>query len=141
MDEQTYIKERLNEQIEWYDSKSKDSQKKFKLSKYFVISASAIIPFLVNLNIESIFIRVVVSALGIVITISESIVSLNKYNENWIEYRTVCETLKHEKYMYLNGSGVYSDEENRFNFFVERIESIISQENVNWASLNKEKKK
>lgn len=140
MDEQTYIKERLDEQIEWYDNKSKDSQNKFKLSKYFVISASAIIPFLVNLNIESIIIRVAVSLLGIVITISESIVSLNKYNENWIEYRTVCETLKHEKYMYLNRSGVYSDEENRFTFFVERVESIISQENVNWASLNKEKK-
>ena len=39
--------------------------------------------------------------------------------------------------MYLYKTGVYKDDTNRFEYFVERIESIISQENINWASLIK----
>lgn len=42
--------------------------------------------------------------------------------------------------MYLTRSGVYQNEEERFNFFAERIESIISQENLNWASIKKDEK-
>jgi hypothetical protein len=62
---------------------------------------------------------------------------MNKHSENWIEYRSICETLKHEKFMYLYKTGVYRDDTNRFEYFVERVESIISQENINWASLIK----
>ena len=37
--------------------------------------------------------------------------------------------------MYLTRTGVY-DTESPFKLLVERVESIISKENVNWASLN-----
>lgn len=135
--QEKYIKDRVEEQIKWYDTKSKTAQKYYKASKIITLAFSAGIPLLVNLNIDNFKIKLIVSFLGASITISEGIINMNRWNENWIEYRTVCETLKHEKYMFINKSGVYIDKNSRFQYFVERVESIISKENVNWASLNK----
>lgn len=135
-----YIEERVNRQIEWYDSKSKEAKKRYKIFTYVILISSAFIPLLTNLAIEQFGIKLIVSFLGVFTTLSQGIINLNDYNENWIEYRTVCETLKKEKYMFLAKSGVYNDTENPYKYFVERIESIISQENVNWANIKKEDK-
>lgn len=118
--------------------KVKKQKKMNKIASYFVLIVSALIPLIVNLSFDQIWMKLIISILGVVITISEGFANFNKYSENWIEYRTVCETLRHEKYMYLSKSGVYLD--GNFSFFVERVESVISQENVNWASLNKVEK-
>ncbi|MFS7411440.1 DUF4231 domain-containing protein [Carnobacterium maltaromaticum] len=136
--EKIYFETRLDPQIEWYDKKSIAHQHKFKRMKFCIMFSSATIPFLVAFKIENIHFKFLIGGLGVLITLLEGLINLNKHNENWIEYRSICETLKHEKYMYLYETGVYSDSDNVFNFFVERIETVISQENINWASLNKE---
>lgn len=139
--ENDYIEDRVNDQINWYDSKSIKTQRKYKIYKGITIITSALIPILSFTNLPSQGTQYLIATLGAVIAISEGLISLNKYSENWIRYRSICETLKQEKFMYLNESGVYSEEDSNFSFFVERIETIISQENVNWASLNKDYKK
>jgi hypothetical protein len=136
-DERIYFETRVDDQINWYDNKSLEHQDKFKSMKMIIIVSSASIPFLVTLKIENFGIKIVVGLLGIAITVMESLINMNKHSENWIEYRSICETLKHEKFMYLYKTGVYRDDTNRFEYFVERVESIISQENINWASLIK----
>lgn len=138
-DELNYFRTRLDDQINWYDVKSVKDQKNFKKMKLVIILSSSLIPFLVAFNINNIYMRICIGILGLSAAILESIINLNKYNENWIEYRSRCETLKHEKYMFLYKTGVYEEHENRFKFFVERIETIISQENINWANLNNDK--
>lgn len=138
--EESYFEERLEHQINWYDSKSIKTQKKYKFFKVITIIISALIPILSFSTFPGQTTKFLVGSLGALIAISEGVISLNKYGENWIRYRSICETLKQEKYMYLNKAGVYSDENSDFSFFVERIETIISQENVNWASLSKDKK-
>lgn len=133
---ETYIQERLDDQISWYDTKSIRSQKFYKRLKGVVITLSASIPlfvgFIADFNKHW---EYVVSAIGVIIVVIEGWLGLAKYHENWIEYRSICETLRHEKYMYLTRTGIY-DTENPFNVLVERVESIISNENVNWAGLN-----
>lgn len=136
----TYINNRVNDQIEWYDKKSQCMQKKYKILKGTTIVTSALIPILSLININNLDTKVIVSMLGAVIVVSESFISLSNYGDNWTRYRSICETLKSEKFMYLNNSGVYSTEQD-FSYFVERTETIISQENINWASLNNESKK
>lgn len=138
--EERYLKERVEDQISWYDKKSIDEQKRYKRYSYVILGASSFIPLVTILTTENVCYRIVVCLLGIATSISQGIINLNDYNENWIEYRTVCETLKKEKFMYLSKAGVYSSAESRFEYFVERIESIISQENVNWAGIKKDKK-
>lgn len=135
-----YISQRVDQQIDWYDRKSKKAQKYYKSLTYVILISAAIIPLLANLLSNSIWIKLIISALGILTTLSQGIINLNDYNQNWIEYRTVCETLKKEKYMYLTQAGVYSDNEDSFKFFAERVESIISQENVNWANIKKKER-
>ncbi|UQD53811.1 DUF4231 domain-containing protein [Bacillus methanolicus] len=135
MSEETYIQERLEDQINWYDKKSMHSQRLYKRLKGIVTILSASIPLFVGLITEFKFWATIVSIIGVTITAIEGWLSLTKYHENWIEYRSICETLKHEKYMYLTKTGVY-ETENSFKVLVERVESIISKENVNWANLN-----
>ncbi len=43
--------QRLDNQIEWYDQRSGQSQKLFKLLKIVVITAAALIPFLAGMAI------------------------------------------------------------------------------------------
>ncbi|WP_226639256.1 DUF4231 domain-containing protein [Priestia flexa] len=133
--EQTYIKERLDDQIDWYDKKSIKSQQHYKCLKGLEIALSALIPLLIGFIEDWKVWSTIIGVFGVLITGIEGWLSLTKCHENWIEYRSICETLKHEKYMYLTKTGVY-DIEQPFKTLVERVESIISKENVNWANLN-----
>lgn len=76
----------------------------------------------------------VVGAMGVVVAFIAGILSLGKYYENWIEYRSVCETLKKERYMYLTKAGPYAIK-NPFTVLVERAEEIMSYEQANWQQL------
>lgn len=61
-----------------------------------------------------------------------------KFQENWINYRTVSETLKKEKYFYDAGIGGYDETENAEALFVERVESMISRENSLWVTIHRQ---
>jgi hypothetical protein len=135
LNEVQYIKERLEDQINWYDKKSISAQRHYKNLKRIVIITSASIPLFIGFIPEAKVWATIVGFLGVIITGVEGWMSIAKYHENWIEYRGICETLRHEKYMYLTKTGVY-DTEDAFKALVERVESIISKENVNWANLN-----
>lgn len=133
--EEAYFEERLEDQICWYDKKSISSQNLYKRLKGIVIILSASIPLFVGFISDFKLWATIVSVIGVIIVVIEGWLGLTKYHENWIEYRSICETLRHEKYMYLTRTGVY-DIDNPFKLLVERVENIISKENVNWASLN-----
>jgi hypothetical protein len=40
-----------------------------------------------------------------VIAVLEGVLHLNQYEQNWITYRSTCESLKHKKYVYLGKAG------------------------------------
>ncbi|MDF2605838.1 MAG: hypothetical protein K0S34_28 [Bacillales bacterium] len=130
-----FIKQRLEDQIRWYDNSSQKSQKCYKLLKGIEISASAFIPLCTGFIVDFEFWAIIVGVLGVIITVIEGWLAITKHHENWIEYRSICENLKHEKFMFLTKTGVYSGEF-PFTLLVERTESIISKENVNWANSN-----
>lgn len=132
MTEEEYIKERLEDQIKWYDDKSQRCQKYFKRLRGTVIVLGALIPTLGAFSAPV----YMMSIAGSLIVIIEGFLSFNKYHEQWIEYRSICETLKHEKFMFYTQTGVYHQKnENLFKLLVERVESIISKETVNWANM------
>jgi hypothetical protein len=138
MDEETYLKERLEDQIGWYDKKSQWNQKLFKRLRMAEIIAAAMIPFLSGyITLSDSKVRFVVGFLGVTVAIIAGIVPLCKFHERWIEYRTTCETLKHHKYLFLTKTVPY-DSENSFNVLVENVERFISKENSNWQNLQKE---
>jgi hypothetical protein len=138
LDEAKYLEERLENQIDWYDSKSIANQKYFKRLQVLIIVASATIPFLVGFMDENtLFLKIVVGLLGLSIATATAILGLYQFQENWLEYRTTCETLRHEKYLFLTGAAPYNEDEPFF-LLVERIEGLISKENTNWQSYMKQ---
>lgn len=135
LNEDDYMKTRVDDQIKWYSEKSSDAQWWYKVYKRVVLLLSMSIPIAaLVLKVEG-CLKLYVAIAGAIIAIMEGLQSLNKYHENWISYRATSETLKQEKYMYLTKAGVYSclSDENRFQDFAARCETIISSENINWA--------
>jgi hypothetical protein len=126
--------ERLEDQIGWYDRKSNRCQFWYKSLKLVVVGSAALIPFLAGSHAPAWS----TGGLGVLIAILEGIQQINQYQYNWITYRSTCESLKHEKYLFLGKSGPYLKEENPTALLAERIESLVSQEHAKWASAQKE---
>ncbi len=136
MNEEEYLKERLDNQLAWYSRKSQHNQKWFKRFRLVEIVSAALIPFLSGMGDRIPYFQWIIGILGVCIAIAAAITALFKYQENWIEYRTTAEQLKHEKYTYLTNAKPY-DTEDKFRLLVERVESLISKENSTWASMSR----
>jgi len=104
--------------------------------------ASAIIPIINTANVADFQTRLISSVIGGVIVVITGLTQLEKYQENWILYRTNSELLKKEKYFFENNVGEYSnlDEEERNKLLVERVESIVSAETSRYFILHQPKK-
>lgn len=138
MDINTYISERLDPEIKWYSKKSSLNQKRYKILQIIEIILATLIPLLSSYT-EYKFIPFIVGVFGALIAIIESISKLYKFHENWIQYRTTAEMLKHEKYLYLTSSRPYlKSNETIDNIFIQNVEEIISSESKSWNQMNVE---
>ncbi|HEX4485368.1 MAG TPA: DUF4231 domain-containing protein [Terriglobales bacterium] len=127
---------RLEEQIVWYDSKSTSNMHWFKRIKMTEIFSAAIIPMLAASHF--VYAAVITGVLGVLITVFEGMLQLNQYHENWIRYRSTCESLKHEKYIFLASASPYGSAEKPRALLAERVESLVSQEHAKWESVQQE---
>lgn len=135
------IMDRLEDQIKWYDGKSMTNQRSFKRIKIIEIAAAALIPFVSALHSSWPGTAWVSGGLGVLITVLEGLLHLNQYEQNWITYRSTCESLKHEKYVYLAKAGPYSGSPNPYALLADRVESLVSQEHAKWASVQQQQPK
>ena len=137
MDIEKYIEERVDGQISWYDKKSSTAQKYYKIYQIVEISLAASIPLLAGFTDIHWAFALVVGIFGSVIAVIEAITKLYKFHENWISYRSTCEFLKYQKYLYLSKSFPYNEKDETVdNIFVKNIENIISAENNQWKVIN-----
>ena len=97
-DFQKYLTERYENQIDWYDKKSMWNQKMYRYFQWSVIILATITPVLVAIAPEKTrWLTVTIAAL---VAIGTTILKTFKYQENWINYRTTCETLRKEIHFY-----------------------------------------
>src|ERR1700722_15525875 len=130
------IMARLEDQIDWYDRKSSLNQRVFRRIKITEILAAALIPFVSVFRMQ--FVSYTTAGLGVLITVLEGMLHLNQYQQNWINYRSTCEELKQEKYVYLGHAGPYASVNDPHALLAERIESLVSQEHAQWASVQQQ---
>lgn len=130
---------RLDEQLDWYDRKSLSNQRYFKRIKIAEIIAAALIPFLSAINFKHVTLWT--AGLGVLITVLEGWLHLYQFQQNWTTYRSTCEQLKHEKYLYLGGAAPYANASNPRALLAERVESLVSQEHAKWASIQQQEEK
>jgi hypothetical protein len=126
--------ERLEDQIGWYDRRSRNNQRLFKLVKGVQLIAAAVIPVVATLDADP----AIAAALGALIVVLEGVQQLNQYQQNWSAYRSTCEALKHEKYLFLAQAGPYAGSGDGRALLADRIEGLISQEHAKWVSAREE---
>ncbi len=122
--------ERLEDQINWYDKKSRRNQRFYKWLKAVTVIAAAMVPA-VSVGVGG---RPYAAALGVIIVVAEGLQQMNQYQANWISYRSTCEALKHDKYLFLAKAGPYASASDPIVLLAERIEGLVSQEHAKWAS-------
>ncbi len=133
MDEGAYLRDRLDDQLNWYDRKSGLCQRNYKRMRAVEIACAALIPFMVGpLFDRSDISAIVAGGLGVTVSILAGLMTLYNFQEDWIKYRTTAESLKHEKFLYLTKTGPYGGED-PFPLLVQRVESLVSKENTEWA--------
>ena len=132
----TYIKNRLDDQIKWYDNKAASSQKWYKIFQIAELVIAAVIPLLSGYATGSMVIAALIGVGGALITLIEGICKLFRFHENWIEYRATCELLRHEKYLYQMKAFPYCKEESYDQLFVKNVEALISSESSRWKANN-----
>jgi Protein of unknown function (DUF4231) len=123
--------DRLQDQIDWYDRKSGSNQKAYRRLKICTMTAAALVPFIANLSAAP---KEITAGLGVLIVVLEGLQQIYQYHANWISYRSTCEALKHEKYLYLAKAGTYAKADNPHVLLAEQVESLVSQENSKWTS-------
>jgi hypothetical protein len=125
---------RLEDQIVWYDVKSKQNQRWFKVLKICQIVVAASIPVAAATSAPV----WLMGSGGALIVVLEGLQQLQQYQQNWTTYRSTCERLKHEKFLFLSFAGPYAAVSNRESLLAERVEGLVSQEHAAWVSHREE---
>jgi len=124
-----YLTERYQPAILWYDRKATKYKLLYYLFQITLIIVSAITPVFILINWN-----IIATISGIIVAICASLNKFMKLEELWTNYRSICETLKKEKYLFQAGLANY-ESENKKMYFVDSIEGLISRENTLWVSL------
>ena len=136
-----YLEERYQNQIDWYDGKAASNQRVYRWMQWTLIALAAVTPILIELDLASFGWFKWATLTSAIVAILTAGMKTFKYQENWINYRTTCETLRKEKHYCDAGVGEYAEAENREALFVERVEDLISRENTLWVSAHRQKTK
>jgi len=131
-----YLKNRYYKEIDWYDRKAILNHWTYQIIQFTLIVLSAIMPVLIFLGEEVLRWALFVS---ILIIIGTSTLKAFKFYENWINYRTTCETLRKEFFYYKAKINDYENADDLEAAFVNRVEALISREHSLWLMAQKRK--
>jgi hypothetical protein len=135
------MEQRVDDQINWFNTKAKWNKRWHQSLRVIEIIAAASIPVLTGyISEEASYLRTPVALLGFLIVVIAGTISLYHFQENWVQYRTSCESLTREKILFLTQAEPY-DVESPFSVFVKRIESVISQDVTKWTDYTKPRDK
>jgi len=145
MDQQNfddYFNKRYLDQINYYETKSGGNQITYRYMQWTLIILAALTPALIELDLNTLLGRGfshIATLTSVTVAILTAALKTFKYQENWINYRTTCEALKKERYLYEAGLGDYENSDDRQAQFIDRVEALISRENTLWLSVQKKK--
>lgn len=125
-----YLRERVDEQLAWYENKSAISKRWYYRLQIVTLISAATIP-VITLSSGEFVVRLVVALLGSVTAVSAGLLSLYQFRDQWIDYRATAEVLKFERYRFVTRVDPYVGSD-AFSQFVNRIEAVIIQENQGW---------
>ena len=141
MSEFDYMKERVDNQIEYFDTNALRNQRKYR----FLKSTSVVCNILTTLTIAFAFTvpdqwRISLGILSLILSTTVLATyqweEFQNYGAKWEKFRLVAEQLKSEKSFFLTQSGKYSYHDDRnLKEFVQTIEGIIRGTDVSYFAL------
>ncbi len=137
MNTNDYIKNRYEDQRDWLSKKAESNQNRYRFLRVLSLICAVSIPFLTGfVSDEAPFFKILIGVLGVVIAFCEGVLSLYKYQDNWITYRNTLNSLTREKALFDTESGSYFGltEVDAFRNFVSNVENILSNENALWLA-------
>jgi hypothetical protein len=137
-----YVNDRYVTETAWYDRKSTRNQVWYRTLQWGLIFLSASTPAIIALAQKTAspsWLKSLSLIASVLVAILATSLKTFKFEENWIGYRSTCETLKKEIYFYRAGIDEYNNCSDREALFVKRVEALISRENTSWLATAKEK--
>lgn len=136
--EATYLKDRLDDQLNWHDAKSIKAQATYKRIKYAEILLAAAVPVFALWDFEGH--DVIAAVLGATVGVLAACQLLGKHQDLWHQYRATAEHLRRLKILYQAQCPPF-DGEKRFCKLVEQVEGCLAQDNAQWLQLMKSQDK
>ena len=150
MTEEIYLKDRVDDQLKYYETAANDTKNTFNRMQILIIVLGVLVPVAINFPVEWVSkehtdtlilgVRLSVTIMSLIVAILTGILNFKKYGDLWLSYRMTEELLKHEKFTYLTRSGKYASDD-AFDKFVQTIESLISHEHNKFHSLIQDSKR
>jgi hypothetical protein len=134
VDPPTYIAERFNDAISWYDKKAVTCKSRHQWMRAVSVIGGVLVPVLVNVSLpgSEIYLKAVTTVLSTLVVLLVSLESVFHYREQWVNYRSTEQFLRREYFLFTAKEGVYTDlrAHDAFRVFVERVEAKIESENA-----------
>lgn len=124
-----YLQRRVEPQRQWHSAKAAWNKRWFYATEIATLLAGAAIPIVNLLLTNHPHSAGVLSAVfGGLVVVAAAVGKLFKFHENWLQYRTLVETLEREQELYVTGAADYAgtNETRRNQLLVERVESILA---------------
>ncbi|MDE0297807.1 MAG: DUF4231 domain-containing protein [Candidatus Poribacteria bacterium] len=145
MNVESYINDRVDDQIKYFDQSAVKNQRIYRFLRIIAISCNVLTALAIALTFAvpaGYKARVGVAALVLtmIVLATYQIEEFYNFGAKWQKFRIVGELIKSEKYLYLNGAGVYAsgDVEQRKRSFVRRVEDIFRSTDMSYFSLTVE---
>lgn len=132
-----YLEKRYIPEMEWYDTKAIRNKKYYLRFQWSAIIISPLVPIFVAFFPEEI--KWVTATIAAILAIITAALKTFKFQENWLNYRTIAESLKKEEHFYKADLNEYGDSSDKEALFVERVEALISKENSVWIITHEQK--
>jgi len=125
------IRSRLEAQIKFYDEGALRNSRLYHVSKVVELMAAAAVAPVSALG-GPVW---VTASLGSLIVVLEGTQHVFQFHDRWIAYRSTCEAIRHERYLYLVGAGPYAGARQPDIMLAERVENLMSHEHAQWTSV------
>ena len=132
-----YVDGRYQSQIGWYSTKASSNKNWYVILQWGLIIASSLTPILILIEATD---KIIPALVAVAVAIMASSLKTFKFQETWLSYRTIAESLKKEKHFYDAELYDYQEVDDKEALFVERVEALISRENTKWIEIHKSEK-
>jgi hypothetical protein len=137
-----YLERRVAPQRKWHAAKARWNKQRFYGTEITTLVAGALIPVVNLLALGPYWAGLFSGLLGGVVVIATAIGKLFKFQENWLQYRALVETLDREVEMYMNGVADYAkaDQADRNRLLVERVENLLATNTSTYVAAHRDDK-